>query len=275
MTWRVIPKFLARVNLAWVHGLSAAISMCLFVSRAPTSRMATSALEELDNLTSLFDVSASTCRPAAKSLPSVQNLRRKAHEAMGPPHTRFYHHHEASDISATPISSVPISELDRLNGRTYFLSDHPSSSSSTSASASASAADPRHAPHHDDNLHPTLAQDLRDFAAHSPLSIFLRPSQCANPQRIRTPLPVPPPSSHDSIPIAGPSRQHEEPPSQLDFSLNNHSNHSFTSRPESNLYLSPRAILIPTLSNPTSGPVYGSTQVGIWTGFSARLSEWV
>ena len=87
MTWRAVPAILARLLLPWSHALSAAVSchlsmkkciheqeydflktiMCILVTRAPTSHLTTPALEELDNLTSLFD-SASSCRPSSDLL---------------------------------------------------------------------------------------------------------------------------------------------------------------------------------------------------------------
>ncbi|KAJ3503179.1 hypothetical protein NLJ89_g8550 [Agrocybe chaxingu] len=39
VTWRAIPQFLARVNVAWSHGLSAALVMCLLVTPVPDIRI--------------------------------------------------------------------------------------------------------------------------------------------------------------------------------------------------------------------------------------------
>ncbi|KAF8195055.1 fungal-specific transcription factor domain-containing protein [Pholiota molesta] len=187
-TWTIIPKFLARVSLAWSHGLSAAIVMCLLVTRAPTSHLTSAALDELENLTSLFDSSSSSCRSAAKFLTSVQNLQRKAHEATGLPPNRF---HMYADESSSNIS---LPELDRLNGKTHIFYPDQRLSSSTagfSSGAASSSASTLHdasrsratsvtisdiaegsgsnaltSPlfHSTDNLHATLVQDLRDFS---------------------------------------------------------------------------------------------------------------
>ena len=85
VTWRAVPAILARLLLPWSHALSAAVSrylsahmnknmiflkktiMSILVTRAPTSHLTTPALEELDNLTSLFDA-ASSCQPASDLL---------------------------------------------------------------------------------------------------------------------------------------------------------------------------------------------------------------
>jgi len=109
VTWRAVPAILARLLLPWSNALSAATIMCILVTRAPTSHLTTLALEELDNLTSLFD-SASSCQPASDLLSSIQTLRRQAHEVIGP-HTRYYHN---DNNTFTPA------ELDRLNGKTYL-----------------------------------------------------------------------------------------------------------------------------------------------------------
>ncbi|KIM38235.1 hypothetical protein M413DRAFT_248465 [Hebeloma cylindrosporum] len=190
MTWIVIPKFLARVNLAWSHGLSAAVVMCLLVTRAPTTHLTASATEELDNITSLFDSSASSCRSTAKLLSSVQNLRRKAHEVLGLPHHRFHHSHHHDENP-----TITLTELDRLNGKTHLLVNEAgytsSSNPSMSTSAGGGALDPRSratsvtisditdghppppppaAPFHlvlSEEMHPTLAQDVRDFSVRS------------------------------------------------------------------------------------------------------------
>ncbi|KDR86029.1 hypothetical protein GALMADRAFT_235239 [Galerina marginata CBS 339.88] len=220
MTWMVIPKFLSRVNLAWSQGLSAAIVMCLFVTRAPTSHMTTAALEELDNLTSLFDSSASSCRPASKLLTSLQTLRRKAQEVIGLPHTRFHQHYpdpssastSASTSSSLTTPTLTTTELDRLNGKTYLHrdSEHPAS---TSAASSTSAEDrsratsvtisdiaeshlPPFQSQSSENMHPTLARDVKEFGLRSlvstgppSMSFFDYPSD---------PMPVPMPVSSTS-----------------------------------------------------------------------------
>ncbi|KAF8956467.1 hypothetical protein BDZ97DRAFT_1925478 [Flammula alnicola] len=231
MTWMVIPKFLSRVNLAWSHGLSAAIVLCLFVTRAPTSQVTSAALEELDNLTSLFDSSSPSCRSAAKLLTSVQNLRRKAHEAIGLPHTRFHHYNEGT-------STVTVGELDRLNGRTHlFAFDEHGSSSSTSGTASSSASTTHetrsratsvtisdiaegHPPmfHNTDNLHPTLAQDLREFGLRSvssysapSMSFFDYPSDTSSSSSLMT---MPAPMSM-SPPLPQPVRETPPEPARL------------------------------------------------------------
>ncbi|PPQ69993.1 hypothetical protein CVT26_013281 [Gymnopilus dilepis] len=245
ITWKCIPKFLARLNLAWSHGLSAAVRpirtvelisslmsleivLCLLVCKAPSSSLSTAALEELDNLNSLYDVASSSCRPAARLLGPVQTLRRKAHGASGLPHIRLYHQHDTSSSSSSQINGITTAELDRLNGKTTFLSDHPSSSyASGSTSTSTSSIDARsratsvtisesaegsyfpQSPvfHSDENLHQSLAKDLQDFAAHRPLSSsFYDEPSIATPQRTRTPqISLP-----SQIPIAGPSREPQE-----------------------------------------------------------------
>ncbi|KJA19220.1 hypothetical protein HYPSUDRAFT_44475 [Hypholoma sublateritium FD-334 SS-4] len=188
VTWTAIPKFLARVNIAWSHGFSAAILLCQLVTRAPTSHFTSAGLDELDNLTSLFDSAASTCYASSTLLATVQNLRQKAHDATAPPPRRFQLYSEESGYSIT------VAELDRLNGKTTLISEHRTSSStslsgsnvfsssvSTSHDTSRSRATsvtisdvaegshsyytpPTSLFHIVDKLHATLAHDLREFS---------------------------------------------------------------------------------------------------------------
>ncbi|KAF8167169.1 fungal-specific transcription factor domain-containing protein [Crassisporium funariophilum] len=74
MTWMSAPKVLIRFNLAWSHGLSAATVLCLLVTRAPTSHLTTPALEELDNLISLFDSASASCQPASDLLVNLHSI---------------------------------------------------------------------------------------------------------------------------------------------------------------------------------------------------------
>ena len=194
--------------------------MCILVTRAPTSHLTTPALEELDNLISLFDsASSSSCRPASDLLvritsasslscliytlqSSVQTLCRQAHEVIGPPQTHYYHHNDDNTFSPA--------ELDRLNGKTYlFADDHSLLSSSptnlpiprsraTSVTISDSAETHLSTFHTTDDLHPTLAQDLEEFEIRSsapsvsPLS-FYDLNDPASSGSDHSPPPAPPP----------------------------------------------------------------------------------
>lgn len=96
----------------------------------------------------------------------VRTLRQQAHDVIGPPpHTRYYH--RGNEDAFTPA------ELDRLNGKTFlFVDDHsllPSTSTNhaISRATSVTISDIAEAHpstfHTTDNLHPTLAHDLREF----------------------------------------------------------------------------------------------------------------
>lgn len=179
--------------------------MCLLVTRAPTTHLTPSATEELDNITSLFDSSASSCRSTAKLIvgafisydfnqlknelqSSVQNLRRKAHEVLGLPHTRFHHHHDENP-------TITITELDRLNGKTHLFANESGNGNPSTTTSAGGAMDSRSratsvtisditdghppAPFHmllTDEMHPTLAQDVRDFSIRSNSSHYTAPA---------------------------------------------------------------------------------------------------
>lgn len=50
------------------------IVMCLLVTKAPTSNLATSCLEELDTVEGLFELAAIDSRPASNSLVSMEKI---------------------------------------------------------------------------------------------------------------------------------------------------------------------------------------------------------
>jgi hypothetical protein len=52
--------------------------MCLLVTRAPNSTLATSSLEELDTVERLFTLAASNCRAASNNLASTRSCSSSA-----------------------------------------------------------------------------------------------------------------------------------------------------------------------------------------------------
>lgn len=149
------PLLSNRVNMAWSHALSAAIVMCILVTRAPNSKMTKPSLEELDLVAHLFEEAAPSCRAAANTLDTVLMLRNKAHEAVGQAPSP-----ESCDLSPD--------ELDRLGGKTHLISSidsdtptvaytppptahrQPSPPSSTSLPTT-------------NNVHPVIAEDMRNL----------------------------------------------------------------------------------------------------------------
>jgi len=264
--------------------------MCLLVTRAPTSHLTTSATEELDNVTSLFDSSASSCRSTAKLLvctftslefkqlkngvqSCVQSLRRKAHEVLGLPHTRFHHHHDDNP-------TITITELDRLNGKTHLFVNEPGYGNPSTSTSAGGAPDSRsratsvtisditdgHPPAPflmllTDEMHPTLAQDVRDFSiwsnssshysaaastsamastsastsisASAPpsisraMSFYDYPSEhMMETDTLTTPLPLPPPASRTPPPPRTNPTTHRETPEYLAHSRASFHRHS-------------------------------------------------
>lgn len=62
--WPIAPMILSRLTLAWSQGLSAAIVMCILVTRSPLSKMTEPALAELDQVANLYEQASSSCRSA-------------------------------------------------------------------------------------------------------------------------------------------------------------------------------------------------------------------
>lgn len=148
---------LQRHSYSWSQGLSAAIVMCLLVTRAPKSSLATSSLEELDRIAQTFTEFAPHCRAASKDLTSVQKLCRKAHETM--------EQLQSHEPTLTPT------ELDRLGGKTHLIStaslptppDTFSSMPSSSMTPMSTIPEYFSCPRAMENIHPTIMQDMKTF----------------------------------------------------------------------------------------------------------------
>ncbi|KAF8650271.1 hypothetical protein AX16_005325 [Volvariella volvacea WC 439] len=151
-TWKVVPLLLSRVSLAWSQGLSAAIIICLLITRAPKLRgNPNESLDELDRLVALFQQAAPQCRSADNLLEFMQKLQKKAHEGF--------------DRSQSPQdSSLSPAELDRLGGKTHLISR--SSPTPPCATADYHTPSPEAGPPGSSaprGLHPTLVRDMRYF----------------------------------------------------------------------------------------------------------------
>ncbi|KAF9495618.1 hypothetical protein BDN71DRAFT_1416721 [Pleurotus eryngii] len=166
MSYNVNSLIMSRVAVAWSHALSASIVMCLLVTRAPSSNLTASALEELDRALSLFEKAAPTCKTASLNVDTMRTLHHKAHEAVN-----------RTDPSA-PISTMTPDELDRIGGKTHLLSTATAttatattSSSGPSRCSSATLTDVCSMDHlfAGINMHPTIAQDLRNLDIGAPL----------------------------------------------------------------------------------------------------------
>ncbi|KAG6919080.1 hypothetical protein DXG01_009333 [Tephrocybe rancida] len=159
MTWQHAAQALVRLSLPWSQTLSAAIVMCLLVTRAPTSSLSRSALTELDRILELFKSAASMARPAANLLDSIVALHEKAHGALD----RNQGHAEGSPSNV---------ELDRWAGKTHLLAelggpDSFTSGSSPSVTLTAAGLDDWSDAQFN-NMHPTLAADMRCFDVGGP-----------------------------------------------------------------------------------------------------------
>ncbi|KAF5387497.1 hypothetical protein D9757_006516 [Collybiopsis confluens] len=155
--WQSIPQLLARYHLAWSQVLSAAIVMCILVTRAPNSKMTKSSIDELGAIATLFEEAAPMSRSAGNIVDTMRNLLRKAQEAASsasslngtsssdgsptdspssssrssPEHSAASSGHSPSSCNASFTNTAeldetqdhPLStfELDRLGGRTHLI----------------------------------------------------------------------------------------------------------------------------------------------------------
>ncbi|KAG2066960.1 hypothetical protein BDR04DRAFT_1105799 [Suillus decipiens] len=161
---RKIPQAIERLSLFWSHALSAAIVMCMIVSRAPQTNIASSSLHELDVVYEVFQKSAPTSKPAAVLLDSITKVWKKGHDAVDRP---LY----------DDQSSLSRAELDRLGGgKTHLISktsprstaSPPSAHSSPSEAESSSSSQLSRQFTWDGqgigfDIHPRIMQDMRVF----------------------------------------------------------------------------------------------------------------
>ncbi|KAG1726155.1 hypothetical protein EDB19DRAFT_1897685 [Suillus lakei] len=146
---RKIPQAIERLSLFWSHALSAAIVMCMIVSRAPHSNIASSSLRELDVVYEVFQKSAPTSKPAAVLLDSITKVWKKGHDAVDRPHY-------------DDQSSLSRAELDRLGGgKTHLISKTSPRSSASPPSAHSSPSEADRGVGFD--IHPRIMQDMRVF----------------------------------------------------------------------------------------------------------------
>ncbi|KAJ7610086.1 fungal-specific transcription factor domain-containing protein [Roridomyces roridus] len=180
--WKDAPQLIARVGSAWSPALSAAIVMCILVTRSPTSKMTKSSLEELDTLSRLFMDASASNRFAAYLQQPITNLAAKAHRAVG------------DDACEPTACEVTPADLDRLGGKTHLIhpltpdsnmvtTPDPSSSSSSSSSSpmaftrvpgmfTDSIPIPSSAGGSSGAMHPTIAQDMRSFELGEPSQFY-------------------------------------------------------------------------------------------------------
>lgn len=109
LVWGKFPESIARVGLMWSQGLSAAIVMCLLVTRAPTAKMAPSAYDEIVLLADMFEKASQTSPAAANLLEAVRGLKERALAVIN--------NVDAHDQDV----SVSRAELDRMGGKTGFV----------------------------------------------------------------------------------------------------------------------------------------------------------
>ncbi|KAF5352509.1 hypothetical protein D9756_006274 [Leucocoprinus leucothites] len=124
--WNMTPELVSRMNVAWSQALSAALIMCLFVTRTPGSHLTDPALNELDLLVELFEEATPTCRTASDLLIDLRSLRRHSRITAG----RHYQN-EGYIISTL--------ELGRLNGKTYLVPSETNFPTSTHSSDTAAS----------------------------------------------------------------------------------------------------------------------------------------
>ncbi|KAI0095188.1 hypothetical protein BDY19DRAFT_1039110 [Irpex rosettiformis] len=127
-THKKAPLVFERISLPWSHALSAAIVMCLFVTRAPTSSLASASLHELDRVCEIFEKLQYSSIIARNNLEAVRKMQRQAHDAI-------------SQLNAHDKSHPGFTELDRIGGKTQLIATATVSTPSPNSPSTASTPD--------------------------------------------------------------------------------------------------------------------------------------
>ncbi|KII88009.1 hypothetical protein PLICRDRAFT_162945 [Plicaturopsis crispa FD-325 SS-3] len=169
--WRLIEGFkspttrarqhIERLSFLWSQVLSAAIVMCLLVTRAPNSPLTASALTQLDLVVQIFENSATTCPTAGQCIGTIKKLRDKAYAAI-------------NNSPSSDTANLFPEELDRLGGRTHLITESTLQrdaystlgrkvSSPTLTAESVYRANPGSMMYGGDHIHPTIMLDMEMF----------------------------------------------------------------------------------------------------------------
>ncbi|KAI0756452.1 hypothetical protein C8Q80DRAFT_1223696 [Daedaleopsis nitida] len=105
--YKTAPGISARISLLWSHALACAILLCLLITRAPGSNLASPALMELDKICELFEEAANKSQIASNNIHVLRKLRKQAHAAI-------------TKVMAEDAALIE-SELDRLGGKTQLV----------------------------------------------------------------------------------------------------------------------------------------------------------
>ncbi|KAI0706170.1 hypothetical protein BC835DRAFT_1312763 [Cytidiella melzeri] len=124
-THQRVPLVIERVTLPWSQALSAAIVMCLLVTRAPASSLASASLHELDRLCEMFEKLQKVSLIARNNLGAVRKMQRQAHDVI-------------NKIDVHDKTNPAFTELDRIGGKTQLISRAPASAPSPGSSSTAS-----------------------------------------------------------------------------------------------------------------------------------------
>ncbi|KAF9449972.1 hypothetical protein P691DRAFT_811321 [Macrolepiota fuliginosa MF-IS2] len=194
LIWGFVPELISKMNVAWSQALSAAVVMCLFITRTPGSHLTEPALNELSLLVELFDEAVSMCQAANDLIGDLRSLRRYARASAG----RSY------DNEGDPISP---SDLDRLSGKTYLLMLSGAGSAISTPLSPASATPRQLLSHHTGSSSHIGLTIKRDPSRATSATLSDLPA--TSPFILTTPLPMS--SIHIPIPPHAPSSPPSHP----------------------------------------------------------------
>ncbi|TFK69543.1 hypothetical protein BDN72DRAFT_840268 [Pluteus cervinus] len=130
------PELTSRILGYWSNAFSAAVALCLLVSRAPFTCLSPAALQELERARVLFNAAKDTCPRALQVIPILETMVGKANDI----YNRWYNGQEVPTIVLRHTDEFPDTTISDPSGFNSPLdistSSSPSSTSSPALSSS-------------------------------------------------------------------------------------------------------------------------------------------
>ncbi|KDQ25531.1 hypothetical protein PLEOSDRAFT_1097493 [Pleurotus ostreatus PC15] len=175
------PNLTSRILAFWSNAFSAAVALCLLVSRAPFTCLSPAALQELERARILFEAAKDTCPRAMQVIPILDTLVVKANHI----YTRWA---EGDDVPSLALR--------------HTLSDDPVQE------ATMQQQNQQPSPDSFTNAHRSLSQCIAEVHQRAMILFPSRkPCQCAQRTQARRATPCPPSHSWSPPPKLSPSQE--------------------------------------------------------------------
>ncbi|KAG5644901.1 hypothetical protein DXG03_007453 [Asterophora parasitica] len=191
------PELTARILGYWSNAFSAAVALCLLVSRAPFTCLSPAALQELERARMLFKSARDTCPRALQVIPILETMVNKANDI----YNRWSNGQEVQTVLQHVVSNDPVAhEFDAA------FATSPGSSSAYVSPSPPPGMDPF------SRTHRSLAQCIVEVHARArALYPHRKPCSCSKPAQPAVQQPECPPSHFWAPPPTLPQTQQASP----------------------------------------------------------------